>query len=171
MKKQKTIYHLIVDKSGSMYDCIEKTITGFNEQVKRILAMEKEFVEQEMTIGLTTFNDEICHHYFQEPPGKVRKLNTDTYRPSGSTALLDAIGITSRRIESEFFTNDVTVVVVILTDGYENSSKTYKLEDIKALVSRLICKSKFGINCQTLCRGISIKRNLERISATYLMNK
>ena len=36
MQKQKTIYHLIVDKSGSMGDCIEQTISGFNEQVSKI---------------------------------------------------------------------------------------------------------------------------------------
>ena len=29
MKKRKTIYHLIVDKSGSMSDCIDSTINGF----------------------------------------------------------------------------------------------------------------------------------------------
>ena len=32
MKTQKTIYHILVDKSGSMSDCIDQTINGFNEQ-------------------------------------------------------------------------------------------------------------------------------------------
>ena len=43
MKIRKTIYHLIVDKSGSMSDCIENTINGFNEQVNRIKHNELEF--------------------------------------------------------------------------------------------------------------------------------
>jgi Mg-chelatase subunit ChlD len=71
----------------------------------------------------------------------VRKLNTDTYRPDGSTALLDAIGMTSDTIEREIKQSinplNSTVVVVILTDGHENSSKSFKLEDIRKQISRL----------------------------------
>ena len=53
MQKQKTIYHLIVDKSGSMGDCIEQTISGFNEQVSKIQQLQTEFPEQDLSIGLT----------------------------------------------------------------------------------------------------------------------
>jgi hypothetical protein len=87
MQKQKTIYHLIVDKSGSMTDCIEQTINGFNEQVNKIKQLEREFPEQELSIGLTTFNHEVYHHFFQSPPVAVRNLTTSTYRPNGTTAL------------------------------------------------------------------------------------
>ena len=101
MKKRKTIYHLIVDKSGSMYDCIDSTINGFNEQVNRIKSNEIEFIDEEITIGLTTFNTNVNHHFFQAKPSEVRALNTDTYIPDGSTALLDAIGKTVQHIENE----------------------------------------------------------------------
>lgn len=141
MQKQKTIYHLIVDKSGSMSDCIEQTISGFNEQVNKIQELEQTFSEQEITIGLTTFNHEVYHHFFQSPPSAVRKLNTDYYRPSGTTALIDAIGMTIQNIEDHvrYHANQLntTVVVVILTDGHENASKIFKLEDIKKAISRL----------------------------------
>ena len=129
MRKQKTIYHLIVDKSGSMSSCIENTIIGFNEQVTKIMQMEKEFPEQDMTIGLTTFNHEVYHNFFQTQPAKVQKLTENTYRPDGGTALLDAIGITVERMENKDFVNAqeflTTFVVVILTDGFENSSGRY----------------------------------------------
>ena len=32
--KQKTFYHIILDQSGSMQDCIDTTISGYNEQVQ-----------------------------------------------------------------------------------------------------------------------------------------
>jgi len=141
MQKQKTIYHLIVDKSGSMSDCIENTINGFNEQVNKIQQLEKEFPEQEITIGLTTFNHEVYHHFFQSPPAIVRKLNTETYRPDGTTALLDAVGSTINQIENETKHHsgelNTTVVIVILTDGHENASKLFKLEEIRKAISRL----------------------------------
>jgi hypothetical protein len=50
MKKQKTIYHILVDKSGSMSDCIDQTINGFNEQIAKIKDLEHEFPEQLMTV-------------------------------------------------------------------------------------------------------------------------
>ena len=56
MKTRKTIYHLIVDKSGSMMDCVDNTINGFNEQVNRIKDKALEFTEEDITTGLTTFN-------------------------------------------------------------------------------------------------------------------
>ena len=141
MQKQKTIYHLIVDKSGSMSDCIENTINGFNEQVAKIRQLETEFPEQEITIGLTTFNHEVYNHFFQSPASIVRNLNTKTYVPNGTTALLDAVGYTIINIENEIKHHsgelNTTVVIVILTDGHENASKFFKLEDIRKSISLL----------------------------------
>lgn len=145
--KKKTIYHLIVDKSGSMSDCIDNTINGFNEQVNKIKALQREFTEQEITIGLTTFNDHVDHHFFQYPAAIVQPLNRETYRISGSTALYDAIGDSVKNIEmiieetSKVY--DTTVVVVVLTDGYENASRHYRLSQIKEMITRLEATEKW----------------------------
>ena len=141
MQKQKTIYQLIVDKSGSMSDCIDNTINGFNEQVNKITELEKEFPEHEITIGLTSFNHEVYHNFFYSKPKDVRKLNKESYIPSGSTAFLDAIGKCVAFIEKDIKIHEkelnTTVVVVILTDGYENASGMFKLDDIRKSISRL----------------------------------
>ena len=141
MKQRKTIYHLIVDKSGSMSDCIENTINGFNEQVKRIIHFEKEFLEEEITIGLTTFNHAITNHYFGASPSTIPHLTSKSYQPDGSTALMDAIGYTIKQIENDLLliprNLPTTVVVVILTDGYENASTSFNLEAIKTSISKL----------------------------------
>ena len=141
MKKRKTIYHLIVDKSGSMYDCIDSTINGFNEQVNRIKSNEIEFIDEEIAIGLTTFNTNVYHHFFQSKPSDVIPLDYDNYIPDDSTALLDAIGQTIQLIENEVkITKEglpTTIVIVILTDGYENASRIFTLECIRDIISRL----------------------------------
>lgn len=141
MQKKKTIYHLIVDKSGSMSDCIDQTISGFNEQVNKVQELGSKYSEQEISIGLTTFNHEVNHHFFQSTPSQVRKLTMETYRPDGSTALFDAIGLTVNQIEKEIKQQEIesntTVVMVILTDGHENASELFKLKDIKTTISRL----------------------------------
>lgn len=94
MKTQKIIYHILVDKSGSMSDCIDQTINGFNEQIAKIREMEVDFPEQLMTIGLTTFNTHVDHIYFMKPVEHAYKMNNENYMPSGSTAMLDAMAET-----------------------------------------------------------------------------
>ncbi len=139
MKTRKTIYHLIVDKSGSMHDCVENTINGFNEQVNNIKRRASEFEQEEITMGLTLFNDHVEHQYFELSPKSVALLNHRSYQPDGSTALLDAVGDTVNFIEKNVLEGllPTTVIVVILTDGYENASKSYNLVNIRNMISRL----------------------------------
>ena len=101
MKKQKTIYHLIVDKSGSMEDVTHQTITGYNEQVQQIQSVQRDFPEQLITIGLTTFNGNVEHFYLGVPAGNASWLNEKSYVPDGSTSLYDAIGSSVQRLEQK----------------------------------------------------------------------
>jgi hypothetical protein len=139
MKTRKTIYHLVVDKSGSMMDCVDSTINGFNEQINRIKDKSLEFAEEEITMGLTTFNTNVNHHYFQQNPKEIVLLNYENYRPNGSTALLDAVGETITEIERQIAASLIptTAIIVILTDGYENASKKYNLVNIRNMISKL----------------------------------
>lgn len=138
MKTQKTIYHILVDKSGSMSDCIDQTINGFNEQVAKIREMELEFPEQLMTIGLTTFNTHVDHLYYMKPVEHAYKMDHRNYRPDGSTAMLDAMAETMAALSQlQQQSNEqipTTVVMVILTDGYENASRRYTLKNVKEMV-------------------------------------
>ncbi len=138
MKTQKTIYHILVDKSGSMADCIDQTINGFNEQVAKIREMELEFPEQQMTIGLTTFNTHVDHLYYMKPVEHAYKMDERNYQPDGSTAMLDAMAETMKELSLlQQQSNEqipTTVVMVILTDGYENASRRYTLKNVKEMV-------------------------------------
>jgi hypothetical protein len=138
MKTQKTIYHILVDKSGSMSDCIDQTINGFNEQVAKIREMELEFLEQLMTIGLTTFNNHVDHLYYMKPVEHAYKMDERNYQPDGSTAMLDAMAETMKELSQlQQQSNEqipTTVVMVILTDGYENASRRYTLKNVKEMV-------------------------------------
>lgn len=138
MKARKTIYHLILDESGSMSDCIDTTINGFNEQLKRIKMNQLEFKDEEITIGLTTFNNEVSHHYFEAKPKSIERLNESTFRPKGSTALLDAIGKSVEAIKENMNSKiPTTAVIVIITDGYENASRLFTLAKVKEMISSL----------------------------------
>jgi len=146
MKTQRTIYHIIVDKSGSMRSCIGDTISGFNDQLKRIQGMEKEFPDQEILVGLSLFNDEVSHVKIVQPVSTMSALNEQNYIPSGCTALLDAIGKTAvllEEYEGNLSSIPTTFVVVILTDGHENSSGSYNLKQVRELIQRLEATGKW----------------------------
>ena len=69
------------------------------------------------------------------------RLNRSNYMPQGGTALLDAIGISIQRIErvmgQEIEEGAASVVVVIMTDGYENSSRMFNFKEVSKMISRL----------------------------------
>jgi len=146
MNKQRTIYHLLVDESGSMSDCIPNTINGYNEQLGKIKSLKQKFPEQEILMGMSTFNDEVSVHLFASDPEKALPLSENTYRPSGSTAMLDAIGSTVSKLEKEVFRTQkisTTVVLVVITDGYENASREYRIELVRDMIKRLEATEKW----------------------------
>jgi len=65
MKNKKTLYHFVLDKSGSMGNCRETTVNGFNAQLETIKELQKElqkeFPEQEFEVSLTIFDEHIDH--------------------------------------------------------------------------------------------------------------
>ena len=68
-------------------------------------------------------------------------LSDGYFRPSGSTALLDAIGKSifniKERFENDIAEDKMSVVMVIITDGHENSSRMYTYHDIAQLIKNL----------------------------------
>jgi hypothetical protein len=68
------------------------------------------------------------------PIKSVPKLTQDDYLPSGMTPLYDAIGVTVGRL-GESPVGD-KVIVVIMTDGEENSSREWSHAQVKALIDQ-----------------------------------
>jgi len=69
---------------------------------------------------------------------KAQDLTRAQWSPRGTTALYDAIGKTINTEKSNFAKlgkeAPAKVLVVIVTDGYENASKEYNVEAIKRLI-------------------------------------
>lgn len=141
MKNKKTYYLLILDRSGSMNDCLNQTISGFNEQVQMIIGLQQRFPDQQFLISLTTFNSSIEHPINLSQPQSVIPLSRENYVPDGCTALLDAIGEgvmnLKAKIQNELVNDQATAVVVILTDGYENASVLFDWQTIRKLILEL----------------------------------
>ena len=141
MKNKKTLYHFVVDKSGSMTNCRETTINGFNAQLETIKSLQREFPEQQFEVSLTIFDHEVDHVLTHVRANSFDYLTNDKYKPSGTTALLDAIGTSINQIrrsdESNILNDQMSVVMVILTDGMENASREFTFHEIAATIADL----------------------------------
>jgi len=127
--KPKTYVILVLDKSGSMSDYPEKkskTISDFNEKVqmyKDVHAEEK----QEIIVSFITFNHHADEHLWCESADGLVELTNDTYQPTGGTALNDAVAYVLKKAKEtiNLGENDAGVII-IMTDGEENSSSKYR---------------------------------------------
>jgi len=136
MKEGYTHIGVVLDRSGSMQSCLSDTIGGFNS----FLSSQKE-VDGDATITLVQFDDKyevVCE---MTPLKEAEGLNSRTFVPRGSTALLDAIGRTMNDTEhaiSEIEEADKPekVIFVIITDGGENASKEFKRDSIMEMIER-----------------------------------
>lgn len=150
MKQPLTIYHIVLDRSGSMDDCLDATLSGFKEQIQTIQSLQKKFPDQQIKMGLTVFNEMVEDLYMNRNPQQAEPLTRQNYIPSGGTALYDAIYRTAFHIErgiKEFGDPENTnVVMVILTDGYENASRKTNLQGVRELITRLEKTGKWTFN-------------------------
>ena len=129
MKNKTTLYHFIVDQSGSMKGMEQQAIAGFNTQLEKIQDLEKKMPDRKFLCSLTFFNSEVQDILKNEPVKQIELLSNNNYRPEGMTSLLDAVGGSIDRIEKQFgkeLENDeISVVMIIITAGYENASRYF----------------------------------------------
>ena len=114
-----------------MGSCVDDTISGFNTYIKKL----KEDKKSSYKFSLTLFDTRFEERFVSVDLKDVPNLNTANYIPGGGTALYDAIGHSVNAIEKKGDTVG-KVLTVILTDGQENSSREYRLQMIKDLITR-----------------------------------
>lgn len=126
----KTIHlHLILDVSPSMHSRWTQTISGLNEYLDSLRADQKE-ENQPYKVTMTTFSAEVDKVYDEVELDVIPKFTEKNLQPHGwGTALYEAVGPTVQAID----TTD-PVLVVIITDGEENSSKQWDESRVEKLL-------------------------------------
>ncbi len=140
METKHQVHNLIIlDESGSMESIKSSIIQGFNEIVQTVKGIAKQYPEQEHIISFITFNglgNKILH--FCEPVEKLEQIDEKKYQPDASTPLYDAMGFGLAKLKKELESkSNYNVLVTILTDGEENSSKEFTGVSIKKIVEDL----------------------------------
>ena len=121
---------VILDRSGSMSGMEGDVIGGYNTFIEKQKAEEGS-----ATVTLVIFDNEYKEVYKDLDISEVPVLDSTTYFPRGVTAMYDAIGKAISTNTSE------NAMVLIQTDGYENSSTEYDKTSVKALLDQ---KEKLG---------------------------
>lgn len=122
----------VLDESGSMSPVSEKTIAGYNEYLQG-LRHEAQSAGLDIRVTLQQFNGNgLKTIYAAAPLATIAPLTNKTYQPASTTPLYDAIGNALR--ETDAHTRSASTLVVILTDGFENSSSEFSKETIASLI-------------------------------------
>lgn len=140
MQKTQVFNVIILDRSGSM-GCIRRAaVDGFNETLAGIKKAQEKFEKtQEHFVTLVAFCCCETEYIFDKVPvAEARPLSLEDYRPCCGTPLYDAMGFTLTQMQKHMAAlTDAVVVVTIITDGMENSSREYTGSAIRRLVSEL----------------------------------
>lgn len=134
MRKNLTELVFILDRSGSMSGLEKDTIGGYNSMIEK---QKKELGEANVTTVLFDHSYEVLHD--RVALSRLNPMSHKDYYVRGSTALLDAIGLSlEKMIRVARYSNEDEkaehVMFVITTDGMENASQEFTYSKIRRMI-------------------------------------
>jgi uncharacterized protein YegL len=135
MNRSTTEIICIIDRSGSMASIRSDAIGGFNSFLD-----DQKAIPGPAALTLVQFDNTYEVIYDQQPINEVAPLDSRTFVPRGTTALLDAIGRTiddvgHRLSKTPKKKRPSHVIVGIMTDGFENASTDYTREQVFRMIT------------------------------------
>jgi uncharacterized protein YegL len=125
----------IIDRSGSMASIRDDAIGGFNSFLD-----DQKKVPGEAKVTLVLFDHEYLLVHDGVDINDVPNLDEESYVPRGWTALYDAIGraintVGERLANTPEDERPEKVIVSILTDGEENHSREFSVDQIEDMIT------------------------------------
>lgn len=136
MRQDLTYIAVVLDESGSMAPYVADTLGGLNKFIE-----DQKTQPGECKLTLTKFSTRPKPDIFTDKDlREVAPLTEKDYHPGGLTALLDALGQTVDSLGARLASlpeeqRPGKVIVVVQTDGQENSSMEYTLSRISDMVA------------------------------------
>lgn len=123
---------VVVDRSGSMASVAQDMIGGINE-----FFSEQSKLDGKCLVDYVQFDDEY-ELVFEDVAVSEAKAQLS---PRGFTALLDAVGRAATYLGKKLADKTEgdrpgTVLVLVVTDGYENASHEWTAESVRALIKK-----------------------------------
>ncbi|TCD46836.1 vWA domain-containing protein [Chlorobium sp. N1] len=137
MEKSYTHITVVLDRSGSMESVRDDTIGGMNTFIDGQKALPGR-----ATFSLVQFDSQDPYEVVRAfmPMAEVPPLDREVYVPRSGTPLLDALGRAINDVESSTGglleeERPEKVVVAVVTDGQENSSREFKKAEIEKMIA------------------------------------
>lgn len=127
--------YILLDRSGSMETMWKEAINGINGYVEKV---ENKNTDVFVAVFDTTGYDVIRNTSITE----FKPISTSEIEPRGGTPLLDSAG---RIMWNMLDSGADRAILVIVTDGYENSSSKFRASEIKELSKELTIKKNYDI--------------------------
>lgn len=127
----KTMICLILDRSGSMGGRENDVINGVNSFLD-----EQKKLPDPASIAFVRFDTEATERFRpMQNLTEMKPLERSEYSPRGGTPLLDAVGSTITALDDDWKKEQPErCIMVIVTDGEENSSREYTKSKVKELI-------------------------------------
>jgi hypothetical protein len=136
----KTLIAVILDRSGSMSGHESDTIGGVNNFIE-----EQKKLSDDSAILFVRFDTEYERFRDRVELAKCTPLTAGEYKPRGMTSLLDAVGKTINAMENDWISfKPERAIVVIVTDGEENSSTEFTNAKIKEMIKSREASGKWA---------------------------
>lgn len=151
----------IIDRSGSMSHLTQDTIGGYNSFLE-----EQKKNDGDANVTTILFNESVHVVHDRVPIQHVPALTKSEYIASGMTALYDAVGhaidtVGQKLSQTPEKDRPSNVIVVITTDGEENSSREYSGSRIKEMIEHQ--QSKYNWTFLFIGAGIDAYRSSSSI--------
>jgi hypothetical protein len=142
---------IILDRSGSMSSIREAMLTNINQLIAKVSQEPGEgywtFVQFDDYNSAEGAKEDFPQIVYEHKHDKQVEPITD-FAPRGGTALIDAVCITINKVKSRIETLPIEqrpyVMVIIITDGEENSSKVHSTDDMRKLIADVGANHKFS---------------------------
>lgn len=155
MKQGYTHLSILIDRSGSMQSIKKQVIEGFNKMIE-----EQKALTDELTVSLIQFDSIVNNERSPfsnvwgsnlkqslrynivndfAPLNEVKLMNAENYTPEGGTPLNDSVARlieeTGKRLEAiPESLRPEKVIVVIYTDGEENTSNVHTKSSVRDMI-------------------------------------
>jgi uncharacterized protein YegL len=150
MKKIKNKIIYLLDSSYSMFTLRSRALSVFNKILKSNIEENNKF-QQSTKITVVKFDDpdSLKYIYRNINSNNVKPLTNYDYNPlGGSTALYDAVGQVINYEMSNDDDNECSFLLIVITDGRENSSKKYNQEKLSKLIKKANGTDRWTITFQ-----------------------
>jgi hypothetical protein len=130
--------YILLDRTGSMSDIWDEALGSVNayaEAVGKVEDGEADDLKTSVTLAVFDHQEGFQYDVLRKDvqPDAWSKVTNDEVTPRGMTPLFDAINRTITMAEAD---NPEKAVIVIMTDGHENSSREVTRESAKAALDR-----------------------------------